>query len=333
MCRCGAEITPNTYKSHLHGPKCLLDKTSKDDVLIVLDMRSAHERAWLISEGEDAVANNQWFLSVINMETKLSDWTFDSPRPKGVMRASSSKKMGNNRRGSKNPYVIKKVPDFDKKIIEKRGKDLYKEITGGDEKGIGYIFSLLNKEFPDFMYMYADEIGMKSKRGESDKNTVLAKIVGISIDEWISVSAKQRGKIIRKGQLSSDKFKKIASKIGSEAISRWRVTKPQIRLFDIIKKFDEKAVLEFRVNIDGRHRSFDIYSPKINTLIEMHGRVWHDLSKTKKGLIEICKNNIKNDDIKKSMALSLNKGYVVLWDDEEDSWEKQVRGIYENKES
>ena len=68
-------------------------------------------------------------------------------------------------------------------------------------------------------------------------------------------------------------------------MSKWRITKPHKILFILIKNIDFDAQIEFRVKNENKWHSYDIYSPKINSLIEMHGRFWHDLNS-----IETCRN-------------------------------------------
>jgi hypothetical protein len=60
----------------------------------------------------------------------------------------------------------------------------------------------------------------------------------------------------------------------------------------------------------------------------MHGRVFHDITKTPLGLKEICKTNMINDDYKKVLAILNNRKYIVFWDDEFQSWKDQIKSIF-----
>ena len=113
--------------------------------------------------------------------------------------------------------------------------------------------------------------------------------------------------------------------------SQWRVTKPHRRLYEMVLQYDPTAILEYRIQINNRWKSFDVYSPKLNILIEMHGRIWHDLSSSTPGVKDICYKNIENDKIKKDFANSNGFGYEVFWDDEEANWPERLKNIYEIK--
>jgi predicted oxidoreductase (fatty acid repression mutant protein) len=86
--------------------------------------------------------------------------------------------------------------------------------------------------------------------------------------------------------------------------------------------------MEKKININGSWKSYDIWSPLLGAVIEMHGRVWHDPSHTKEGISHICSANTLNDEIKKKAAMASGFGYFVFWDDQESEWEMQLRGIY-----
>jgi len=139
-----------------------------------------------------------------------------------------------------------------------------------------------------------------------------------------------RGRKISRGQKNSEKFIQHASRIGSELLSSRRVTKPHLKLFNLVKQYDENASIEYKLKIGNRHRSYDIYSPRINALIEMHGRTWHDMKKSSKKLDKIRKYNIKNDEMKQKFAITSGYAYYIFWDDEDGVWADTIRSIYEN---
>jgi G:T-mismatch repair DNA endonuclease (very short patch repair protein) len=209
-----------------------------------------------------------------------------------------------------------------------KGQELLEKFNKDETIPFRDIYKNLNRTFPDFMYQFC-EINAKTpeKRGHNQQNAVIAYLLDLPIEDIIAMNIKRRGLFISKGQKASPKCIENASKMGSQMLSKWRVTKPQKALFEMVKKYDKKAVMEYRVKCFDRYRSFDIYSPRINTLIEMHGRVWHDHTKEK--LRELVTKNIKNDEFKKKIAEEIGKALVVFWDDQQEAWEETLRRVYE----
>lgn len=148
LCKCNRNVSLRQLHHHLLDGKCTATVADQSQLVSLYHLYKSCKRAWLIRDGNNAMANYQWIISVMNGTTQMDDWSFVAPRKKGVVR-------------------------------------------------------------------------------------------------------------------------------------------PHMRLYDRIKAHDSSAVIEYAVNIDGTYKRYDIYSPKINALIEMHGRVFHDLTMTKSGLRNI----------------------------------------------
>lgn len=329
-CPCGKDVTTNTWKLHILSQKCSLSQCDKNEIVAVLNKKTKKQWAWRVSDGKNALADIGWYLSVILKETGLDEWSFVKPRKTGECTKNHYNSMSENRSGASNPMVKTKLIDIDfsKKDVSEFAKECVHEIYKNKELTGRSLIDMINSQFPDFFYLFASDFGsgeIGSIRGANYQNLAVAQLLGISVREWTKFLAKRRGEFIRKGQMASSKFHLVASKIGAGLSSRIRVTKPQRRLFELIKYYDSESKLEFWVKHDNQIRVFDIYSPRFNALIEMHGRVWHDDSRTKLGLIDICRSNMINDIYKKNIASVLGFKYIEFWDDEEYDWETQIK--------
>ena len=90
---------------------------------------------------------------------------------------------------------------------------------------------------------------------------------------------------------------------------------------------DPKAVLEKQVDYKETWKSYDIYSPQYDCFFEMHGHVWHDITKCKPNMASLVTSNMKNDKIKEELAKSLGKKLFVFWDDQTHLWKKQLKNV------
>jgi hypothetical protein len=329
LCPCGDKVYVNVWKNN-HLPKCRLAEIDQDKYHLirnVLEIKTNQQFAWLKSEGQDALGNRDWYISVINGDTNLDDWSFESPRPPHHIRQIFIEKYKKARLGSNNPMVISRIKNYNINDLKDFAK---KEFNSG--ANIGTIKKKLLKQFPDFSYQFADiqPPSTSKERGHSKNNLILSMLLDIPLETLVSEAAKRRGKQISVGQRGSEKFMRIASAIGASLISTRRVSAPQERLFDIIQKYDEDSVMEHKLILgNGRVRAVDIYSPKINAFIEMHGRVFHDRNKTRDNLVHIVARNEIADGEKKEFAESRGIGYYVFWDDEEKTWKDEVAKLYE----
>lgn len=62
----------------------------------------------------------------------------------------------------------------------------------------------------------------------------------------------------------------------------------------------------------------------------MHGRVWHDVNKTRPKLLELVKKNTINDSYKEVLAKENGYRHLIFWDDEQETWLETVRKLYES---
>jgi hypothetical protein len=75
-------------------------------------------------------------------------------------------------------------------------------------------------------------------------------------------------------------------------------------------------------------KSFDIYSPKIGALIEMHGDFWHKLGPKSQKMEPLIKSNIANDALKKAIAEAKGFKYIVFWQSEHPNWIQKIGELY-----
>lgn len=332
-CECGVEITPNTWAAHLRGKHCNLSKSRKQTILQILKLKTAHKVAWPVSQGLDAIKDEHWFYSVIDGSKKLEDWTFKAPRPTGSIPPSMLKRFAIERTGSANPTVRANTRNYNVEELKSFAKMTLKSLQDGS-CSFRELLLALEDQYPNFRYQFADiKIQNKIKtRGFNRENVILSHLLDIEIETLIKISHKMRGASISKGQLSSEKFLQSASMHAAKLISSLRVSRPQRILYNMILSVDSKASLEKPFRFDGVHKAFDVYSPAINAVIEMHGRVFHDPSKSKGKLIALAESNVKNDALKKALAESNGMKYLVFWDDECHLWQDRIKEIY-NAES
>ena len=329
VCKCGANVTTNVLARHLASPGCSLASEQKEPLIHLMKIKEKNSVAWLISEGADSIADPFWYLSVWDERANISDWSFVSPRPKHMPTPSSIKRFSETRKGAQNPACRKKTFNFTKEDVQKEAKELFEYVRMNVNISASYVEKGLSKKYPDWRFLFADfNYRATEMRGDNKVNQLVSCLLGISVEEYIQFKVTRRGFFIQKGQLASEHFLQIASKIGSQLSSRVRTSTAQLVLYEIIRRIDPSAILEFSVRIGNKWRVFDIYSPKINFFIEMHGCVFHDISKTKPKLIEMVLRNIENDRFKKEFADSQQINYVVFWDDETHLWEEKIKNIF-----
>lgn len=338
QCLCGFEVTANTYKSHVISKRCNLDSQCKSWLINILNIKTKFNRAWLISEGQNALAKIDWHYSVINKETSLNSWRFDTPRNLGQMRDSVKIEMAAARTGINNPMVKSKNFSFSKKQIIDWAKAEWPEYLKTATSALNF-YKVLNNKFPDFAYIFAD-VEIPQVRTSGNVNLLLF-ILNITIDDWAQTCLKVRGQQISKGQKASQNFKEISSRNASKNLhSANRTTGPQLILFEMINSIDPDASLEFHIKsnmeegFNGKSFSFDIFSPKNNLLIEMHGAVFHKITKkTNNNMIKIVQSNLINDKNKEQIAKLRGYNLYKFWDDSVHTWEKEIGAIYGQKPS
>jgi G:T-mismatch repair DNA endonuclease (very short patch repair protein) len=147
-----------------------------------------------------------------------------------------------------------------------------------------------------------------------------------NIKEW---TAKAKGRQISKGQ-NNPVTKKRLSDAATLLLQNKRKSKPHLALYSLVLEFDPNAVMEFRISFSAGNKFFDIFSPKLEACLEMHGRVWHDPSKSPKTLLPRCLKNVQNDAVKQKLAEEHGYKYLVFWDDESDSWRTTLEHYFKD---
>ena len=329
ICQCGKSINGNVLVSHITKGSCIASDEWRAKAYDMIERCREHPKAWNINvQPEERVCERHWWISVLNGETDLCEWEFSSPRKACEARKSSLDRISEERTGLGNPVCKAKSKNYDLFLLRSRMKVLWSQFLLDESLSFSDISKQFEEEFKDFSYQFA-EVGIKDPhlRGHNKKNAVFAYLLEMDLSLLVCEIRKRRGVFISKGQKSSDKFHETASRLACELSSRVRVSNAHKNLYQLVLKWDENAHIEHRIKHNNTWKSFDIYSPKIHTLIEMHGRAWHSFGVD--SLKDKVSKNIKNDLIKKNLAESLKYHLVVFWDDETEQWEDKLRRLYE----
>jgi len=327
-CECGIEISLRGMVRHLKTKKNEHSEKYLDDTISLIKMGRIRRHGFLKKEGVDARLNAFWVMSVIKGETAVDDWSFSPPRPKGVMTMAARVKISKERSGNGNP-ALKNKPKYDIDEIKKEAKTIWGGVQKEDLR-IRAFKRAMETRYPKFIWSFTELTNKNKERYRQ----VIQWLLDISDNEWLKIIRSDRGKKIKEGQnnpVTQEKMLKAIKKAQSRAVNK--ISRPQRKLFEIVKKFDPEAVLEYHVDYEKTWKSFDIFSPKINAFFEMHGRCWHDANSCKKGIRHIAEKNIQNDLIKKELSDKLGMSLYIFWDDQTDSWEFKIKQIYENKKN
>jgi hypothetical protein len=291
-------------------------------------MKTSNPRAWRVAEGEDAVFCSEWFILVIEGKAKMSEWTFDPPRKHGTVRPSTAQRMSKDRSGRNNPSVKAKEFLYTKEEVIESGRLLYADFVKDHALSFGDFPKALEKLYPNYKYLLCEELGeLKDKYGTSAQ-CVITLCTGLSKTEITKAMRARRGEKISQGQRASPHCLAKASEMAAKLCSTWRVSVPHKKLYLMVVEFDPSASMERKVTTPTKTFSYDIFSPKANAMIEMHGRVWHDSAKAPEKLRELVLKNERNDKTKQELASSLGMRYTVFWDDQQDRWPQQLEELY-----
>jgi len=282
-----------------------------------LNLKTQNRKGWLVASGAEAVADESWYLSVISGQTQLDDWTFISPRIKGLNPPSKYKQMSLNRAGTNNPAV--KAINFQFSIEEVRNflLSLTDDFIANETMCFEDIKPIVENKFPKFSFMFAD-------RGYRSFKQLFLGETGIDAAALSKLLMSHRGRRISAGQLASPVFREKAAFAAAKLCSVWRISFPQRVLYELIKTLDPLAVLEHRVE----KRSYDIYSPAIAGLIEMHGDFWHSIGPNSKKMSAVIEKNIINDEFKALLAKKHELLYIVFWHSKWESWPEKIFELY-----
>lgn len=340
-CECGKYLSFRCIKRHLTTKKPNGHTQNYINKMIgFVELNKVQRLAWLKSEGQEAVSDNAWGISVLSEKTKLEDWTFDTPRKRGQSPPSVIKEMKISRKGSGNP-VNKTKPNYDLKELKAGAKNAWNSVQNEDLR-IKTFYDLMNKKYPEFCYSLSDLVSAKyaniqskntiHERGEfSYKNLIVSTLLDIPIEEILSIRRMDRGKMIKKGQDNPKTRKKLLRVLRENKENHLTVgfvSKSQKKLHAYIKKIiDPTAILEKQIDYLDTWKSFDVYSPKYDCFFEMHGAIWHDTKKCKPSMISLVEKNVKNDKIKEELIKGMDKKLFIFWDDKQTTWITQLKRV------
>jgi len=334
-CLCNVDVTANTWHFHISGKKCKLSQEIKNEIQDIIDIRQRNPRGWLKKDGAEALSDPLWYISVINKQTNLSDWNLSSPRKQGENRPSIYRKSSIDRQGLGNPAIKAMNFDYTLNDIKNIGLEILNQIEKDVNLNYFDIFPIIEKTYPKFIYLMSNSL-------DKTKSKTVAFMAWLhpewKIEAICNKITNRRGLKISIGQKNSEKFVTWASKHGSEMTSTWRVTKPATKLFSMILQEDICAVQEYRLQHtkDNKWMSFDVFSPKLNALIEMNGRVWHELNeKTRRNpkMMSMVEKNLLNDERKRIWAIENNYKHFIFWDDEIESWQKRIKEMFDGTQN
>jgi hypothetical protein len=327
-CPCNREVTTNTFKNHIKSSNCDLSQETKDKLVFVLDTKTQNTYGWEKSLGAEAVGNTDWFISVIEGKTTLDDWSFSPVRKLGQVRPSTANKMSQDRKGTSNPANKSMQFLFTKEEIFEFGRQVFEEVCTNEELDFSFVVNQINLKFPNYSYLISDEYHLAKQEYGGKYATIIGLCTHLPPSDVKTLLTKRRGKKISIGQRSSEKCIAKASEMASKLCSTWRVSIPHKKLYGMVLEYDNEAKIEYRIKSPAKTFSFDIYSPRIAGLIEMHGRVWHDINVTPETLKPMVLKNLANDEVKKSLAKAVGMSYIVFWDDQQHQWADALRELY-----
>jgi len=320
FCRCGDNISNNTLLRHVNSKRCFATEKEKEEIRTICQSIKKHPYGWLKKDGENAVHNTEWWLSIYNKETTLEDWGFTSPRPLNTVTPNSAMKYSVDRKGTGNP-AVKTAPKYDLVLLKSYCKEIFSGLGSLYQK-LPQAIDVVEKKFPKFRYGLCEILPKKKIH-----SALFAWAFDISVEEAQKIMIKNRGRRISKGQKASPSCLAMASAQAAKLSSGWRISKAQKELYQMVKEIDPQTVMEKKVGGNGKTYSYDMFAPKFNCLIEMHGDFWHKpLAKTVnsdrvRGMIE---RNFLNDPVKESLAKEKGFRFLVFWESEKKQWKKQL---------
>lgn len=323
-CACGKTVTKNTLKEHIQNSKCTLDPSRKSFFIKILNIKTKHEYAWRKADGENAVMDKSWFMDVINGHSNLSDWSMSPPRAKGVPTPKTRARMSIQRAGVNNPLARTK-PKYDIQQIKIFAEPLKTAFFSLNMSGKD-ILKQIEVKYPYFKYNFSID-APTTGRGRNKDNYLLARLFDVDVDLIIKTKQLYRGRFISSGLLGNENFRSESRDRALRALKTRLPTKPHAMLYKKVLNYDHNAIIEYKV---GNH-SYDIYSPKINCLIEMHGHVWHaygSASHKNPKMMAKVKRNIYNDNIKYHNAIENKYQIAYFWDNCQEIWEAKLAELF-----
>lgn len=328
-CECGRQISLRVLTRHVQSAvKSHSDRYVKHAIETV-SLHRKYRSGWLKKEGENAIAQN-WLPSVLRNETNLSDWVFQSPRKRGLCTPIFYENSSRHRIGKGNP-AIKNKPMYKVEELANTAQAIWKTLEKSGAR-LPELRKALEKSYPLWSYSLSGMFGQTSQfRGDNLPNKKLAYLLEITVKELISIAAKDRGKAIKIAQArpaTKRKMLRSLQKPIKNQTARGYVSRAHLELFYMIQSVDPDSRIEKQMKFKSTWKSYDIFSPKINALIEMHGRVWHDPQQTKPKIKHLAQQNSLNDKEKEDFAKKMGYNYIVFWDDMKDTWEQRIEQLY-----
>jgi len=309
-CPCGLTVSKNTLGKHIDGPNCGLAGEPKVLAQKVVRLRTEKGWGWKKSEGPNARRRPDWFIDVLHGGSSLQDWVFESPRARGRCTPEFYKRESFLRKGQGNPDSRSK-PKYPLEDLKLAAQQAFEEIAKDPKRSFKEILGLLEGRFP--YYGYSSPVHGLSKQD------FVALLLDKTREDWRAIRISRRGDLISAGQRSSPAFMAMAKNAGANLLSKFRVTRPQRLLAEVLTQVDSGTRMEKRL---GGY-SFDIFMPGLNCLVEMHGEVWHRHTKDF-SLPDLVDRNIKNDIAKSALAAECGFQLEVFWDCDMDRWPQQV---------
>lgn len=327
-CECGEKISIRALARHLRAKRFNHSDNYVNYCINLINFNKKNRGAWKKSEGVNALLDEYWCHKVLNKEISMEELVFESPREPGTGRPVTLKRISEERKGKGNPSLINK-PTYDVLKIKEAATKYFFEL-GENPSKFKLLDSFLDEKFLNYRYSFVGIFPAHgSKRGHNRRNTILSFLIDKPIEWIVRQKALDRGKFIKEGQRKSQKFDKIIS-AGRQKLKSF-VSIPHRVLYNMILSVDPNAVMEKQLDYGKTWKSYDIFSPKINALIEMHGACWHDWYKCKPSILSLVVSNVKNDVKKKILACNNGYDLVVFWDDQTNKWEEQVHNLYGEK--
>ena len=317
VCQCGKDISANLLLAHVKTPKCSADTEYKNLVKEYSILASIFRYGWNKKDGLEG-QQFSWYARVLRGEININDVGFERPRPLNINRPSTSMRHSIERIGTGNPSSHPSKYGFE--IIKNAICKKYDEIISNPELWAGGLIPLIGEYMDVNFETWTVGLLKKDSKGRlRGFRGIISSIIREYDQNAGKNIAKVRGALISRGQKNSPDCLKKADESGIRN-GNFRTSKTQVRLLNLFHEYDPSATLEKVL----KWKCFDIYSPKYNALIEMHGRVWHDLVNGPVGLRDKVTRNIENDKYKALIAKDNDFPLWIFWDDHENSWREQI---------
>lgn len=142
------------------------------------------------------------------------------------------------------------------------------------------------------------------------------------MDTFSKMSKEEKRKNREKTELECIKrYGKTPVQIRREALNKCKVTSIEKKISGILNRLGVKFIQKYTLPFENSYKEYDFFIDGKNILIEADGDFWHANPKywLDETLLEVQITNIKNDELKNSLAKNL--GYTLL-----RFWETDING-------